>query len=245
MRDPRAHVADLVLSSAIGQLFLSLGFDAAELLGVSGAFTSFDPDVQGYKALHNLGGLCVGMGEYVEGKGHLLKALEQAPHHLHSAEVLFDAAMATGDLITARQTIDHARRQSRNGLVWAEMLSRHAHLVGGPQNALETLRMELGRASQAKSVRLVLARRLIEAGLDDEAAYNFGLLERSGIAEGAYALGVLSARRGQMEEALGFFERARELNPSHEETGRQIAAIRRLLGLSLEEPPDGDGGKQD
>lgn len=205
---------------------------------VSGAFTSFDPDVQGYKALHNLGALCAGTGDYPGAKAHLLKAIELAPRHLRSAETLFDAALAFGDLEMARQMLEHAARQSRRGVLWAEMLSRNAQAVGGPENALEVLRQELGRAPQARPVRLVLARRLIEAGQDDEAAYNFRVLEKSGVAEGAYALGILCARQGRMEEALACFERALELNPGHEETLRQIQSLRRMMGHS-------DGGEEE
>lgn len=76
----------------------------------SGAFTSFDRGIQGFKTMHNLAAVHVGLRDYEGARKWFLTALNQAPEFLPSAFALFDSAVDVGDRETAMAMISHAAR---------------------------------------------------------------------------------------------------------------------------------------
>lgn len=76
----------------------------------SGAFTSFDRGIQGFKTMHNLAAVHVGLRDYQGARKWFLTALNQAPEFLPSAFALFDSAVDVGDRETAMAMLSHAAR---------------------------------------------------------------------------------------------------------------------------------------
>lgn len=76
----------------------------------SGAFTSFDRGIQGFKTMHNLAAVHVGLRDYEGARKWFLTALNQAPEFLPSAFALFDSAVDVGDRQTAEAMLTHVGR---------------------------------------------------------------------------------------------------------------------------------------
>ena len=79
------------------------------------------------------------------------------------------------------------------------------------------------------SIRLVLSRKLLEAGQETIATSHLRWLAARGSAESAYLLGVSAMREGVFAEALTWMEHALALNPDHVETRKQVEALRKLV----------------
>jgi len=80
----------------------------------SGAFTSFDRGIQGFKTMHNLAAVHVTLRDYEGARNWFLEALQQAPEFLPSAFALFDSALDVGDWHTAEAMLAHVERMSRD-----------------------------------------------------------------------------------------------------------------------------------
>lgn len=195
---------------------------------IGGHFSSIDVGILGYKLYHNLAGVEMALGNYDEAKGWWLRALDRHPGNLPSMLALFAAAIGRGDIPVAREMLRAARDADGPGEVWAEMFLRYADLLGeGPAYVDQLERIALDERSVGAG--LVLSRRLLEQGDADRALPHLVALEASGVAEAAYLSGVVRLRLGDFGAALASFEKARDLNPGHSETHRQIESLRRLI----------------
>lgn len=123
--DPEIHFL-------LGQLYAERGeFDLARHhyracleSDVSGVYTSYDRGLDGFKTMHNLGGIELSAGNYAEARRWFLEALKDAPEHLPSCFALFDAALTSGDRQTAEQMLEHVRSVEREGANWVAMRER-------------------------------------------------------------------------------------------------------------------------
>ena len=113
--DPELHFQ-------LGHLFAELGrsqeakehYLACLEADSSGAFTSFDRGIQGFKTMHNLAAVHVTLRDYEGARNWFLEALQQAPEFLPSAFALFDSALDVGDWHTAEAMLAHVERMSRD-----------------------------------------------------------------------------------------------------------------------------------
>src|ERR1019366_6672172 len=96
----------------------------------------------------------------------------------------------------------------------------------------EWLRHAIAGEQRSLGPRLVLARRLLQAGRERDAREHLLLLTQAGNAEAAYFLGVSAIRSNDLPQALECMERAQALNPAHAETAEQIHNLRQALGLN-------------
>jgi hypothetical protein len=91
------------------------------------------------------------------------------------------------------------------------------------------LRATVGGDAEATGPRLELARRLLQAGREDEAQGHLAQLAEGGVAEASFFLGVCAIRRDDLPSALAHMERALALNPGHAATRAQVENLRRAL----------------
>jgi GT2 family glycosyltransferase/Tfp pilus assembly protein PilF len=234
--------ADPDISFQLGLTLANLGrideakrhYEAALKSDVAGHFSSVDTGIMGYKTYHNLGALYLAEGDYAGAKTWWLKAVENAPGFAHSAIDLFHAAIENSDLATARKQLDYIRTTLGPTADWAEMGAKLAEAVGGEENA-ETFLQSAAAIPHGLGAQLVLARRWLRNGHSNEAVDILRNLERAGVAEAAYFLGIQSLQSNQLHQALDWMRRARELNPSHVETQEQIAGLEEALGVTRSE----------
>ncbi|HZH97370.1 MAG TPA: tetratricopeptide repeat protein, partial [Fimbriimonadaceae bacterium] len=203
---------------------------AALSCDMSSEFSSFDIGIQGYKTLHNLGDVEMESGNYAAARDWWTKALEAGPQQTGSAHNLFGAALALGDFKTAMEMLRTVEEREGRTLSWAECGTRYAEALNGPDAALDFLQKSLAEDDRNLAVRLAYARLLLARDIIPPAVPHLQHLAEAGVAEGAFLLGVFLIRVGRFEEALAQMQRAHESNPDHEETLRQIAALRKMLG---------------
>lgn len=197
-------------------------------------FSSIDMAILTFKRFHNLGSVCMMMQDYKAAKDWWLKALEAAPTFLPSARDLFHSAIDMADFATAKHVIDHVRKAIGPSEDWANMGSRYAEVLGGEPEAEAFLRRAIYQHPYAVGPRILLARRLLKTGRELQAQEHLEMLDRLGSAEAAFYLGVSANRRGDLSTALTWMERAKELNPAHEETCKQVEHLRGALASSPE-----------
>jgi tetratricopeptide (TPR) repeat protein len=77
--------------------------------------------------------------------------------------------------------------------------------------------------------RLVLCRKLLNAGMANLARPHLELLASNAVAEAAYYLGLAASQAGQLPEALDWLSQALALNPSHTATAEQMELLKRAL----------------
>ena len=200
----------------------------------SAYFSSMDPAILGYKAQHNLAGVCQALGLYPEARDHWRKAMETAPDFTPSAFSLFDAAAAQGDFATAREMVQRVEQTEGPGLNSLSMQAKLADIVGGPANGDAFLSGAVMGHPTPGAARMLLARRLLQTGREAEALPHLRLLDQAGVAEAAYLLGVAATPSGRYSEALTFMERSLTLNPGHADTEREIENLRGLLAAQEE-----------
>ena len=200
---------------------------------IGGHFSSIDMAILTFKRYHNLGSVCLTMGDYRSAKEWWLKALTAAPNFLPSARDLFSSALEVFDYAMCRTLIEHVRQNVGPGEDWAAMGVRYAEALGGEPEAEAFLNRAVYQNPYSVGPRLLLARRLLQAGREAEAEQHLEMLERLGSAEGAFYLGVCATRRGHLPQALGWMERAKELNPGHEETCKQVIHLREALSTDM------------
>jgi len=197
---------------------------------ISGHYSSVDMGILGYKAYFNLGQVCLQMNDYPQTRDAWLRALESAPDMLTIAFDLFNTAAERSDWATAERMLETVRSREGCSENWGQMAARFAELRGcSPKDILfQAIQID----PKAAGPRLVLARHMLEKGEEAAAREHLEVLSGMGVAEGAYCLGVWFVKRGDLSSALAAMERANSLNPSHQETVDQIAAIRRAMGGS-------------
>ena len=201
-------------------------------------FSSIDMAILTFKRFHNLAGVCMLMGDYPAAKQWWLKALESNPSFVPSALDLFSHALDLGDYPTAKSVVDHVRSAVGPCEEWAQIGSKYYETVGGVEGSERFLREAVRRNPYAWGPRIVLSRLLLHANREAEAQEHLEMLDLLGNAEGAFYLGVGATRRGDLNSAFTWMNRAHELNPTHEETIKQMWGLERALeageALSIE-----------
>lgn len=175
---------------------------------------------------YRLGRLAHMSGEYNEARDWWKRTLSASPSFLPAALDLFENALGAGDLNTSQQMLQEVRRIEGPGETWATLAARYAETVGGPDNADLWLARAVGEEPDATGPRLLLTRRLLQAGREGDAAEHLRVLDRKGIAEATFYLGIASLRTGDPSSALRWMERAHDLNPQHAETARYLSQLR-------------------
>jgi len=208
--------------------YLAMPLDASQW------FTSLDTGILGAKRSHNLGSVCAVLGHYGEARDWFRKALAESPHFGPSAAELFNAAMAHEDLKTAREAHEALLKAEGATEGWVSMGMALAHASGQEPSSFlsETVR----RHPAAIGPKLVLARKLLEAGDERAAEPLLRKMESVGVAEAAFFRGIQCTRRGDYGRALMHMNRAQALDPHHAQTTEQIVALTEALAAA---PPPG------
>ena len=236
----RLFPEDPELNFFAGQALSVIGrFDEAKAhylraawVNISDHFSSVDMGILGFKSWHNVGGVCMAMGDYEEAKRWWMKALDAEPGFLMSAFALFDAALSQSDYPTARDMVTRIYTAEGPSENWASMSVKLEMTYSGPEQAGKLLERAVVEAPEAIGPRLVLVRRLLQCEQEQEAMPHLLHLNEAGVAEAAYFLGVAAIRRNELQAALAWMERALAINPGHLETQQQIGNLKRALGSS-------------
>ena len=102
----------------------------------------------------------------------------------------------------------------------------YARNVGGDVNVLQTLRISVDSYPQSTAARVQLMRELLAVDKEDEAFPHMVYLGKQNVSEAAYCAGIYHLQQGNFEQAHKWMEHAHNLNPSHEETLRQLTILR-------------------
>jgi len=194
---------------------------------ISGFFSSLDIGILGFKRFGNLGRVCMAMGDYPEAREYLLQAFEMNPRAHDIAVDLVRAALERDDLRTAQETLDKFKEYAGPVEAWADLQAKLMERRG--ESPDEFLWLTARRSPTAVGPRLVLARRMLHSGYENEAAPHLEILEGLGCAEAAYFRGVCATRRGDFQQAIVHMRHAYELDPKHEQTLEQISALERAI----------------
>jgi GT2 family glycosyltransferase len=223
--DPELRFQSALVLTALGRLEEARAQYLAMPTDVSGHFSSVDTGILGPKRAHNLGAVCLAMERYGEAREHLKAAISMG--FGPAAHALFEAAMARDDLRTAGEALEGMRELEGPTESWAQRLAELAAARGeSPDGAvLQAMR----ERPNAVGPRLWFARRRLEAGDEAAALPHLEMLDGQGIAEAAFYLGVCATRRGDLSRALEHMCRAQTLNPNHEPTREQVAALERAV----------------
>lgn len=189
---------------------------------ISGYFTSLDPGILGYKTRHNLALAYLALDDYAAARDQWVASLEESPKP-EVAFTLFDAALSRHDLETAKRMLAWTLQTMGQGESWANMTIKLADLVG--MDALPQLEQALNNTPANLGLRKVYATHLLHRDKAEQAIPHLYQLQAEGIPDGAFFLGVLSEQQGDQQRALGWYRRAYELNPRHQETADRIALL--------------------
>ena len=195
----------------------------------SGHFSSFDIGILGYKTHHNLGSVEAALGNYAEAVRWLEQALVTSPDHLSSAFATFDLALENQDWHRATRMLNHILDRAGASDDWAKMSGRYSEVREGKSSAIALLGRMASDFADSPWPKMELCRRLLAEGHTRQAEPMLHELERSGVAEAAYCLGILRMSEGGFELALRHMELALQLNPGHEDTARQVSGLRKLI----------------
>lgn len=215
------HLAQMAFAAGSSKEAIEL-YERVLAVDISGMLTSLDPGILGYKTRHNLALAYLAEENYASARGQWIEAIEQG-NRPDMAFFLFDAAVANGDLPTAKQMLTWVTRRLGQGESWANMTIRLAELVGidpMPQLA-SVLVAEPGNVG----VRKVYATHLLHTDRAEEAVAHLDRLQHEGVPDGAFFLGALAEQMGETRKALAWYKRAAELNPEHEETKLRILRL--------------------
>ncbi|MFI5387446.1 MAG: glycosyltransferase [Fimbriimonadales bacterium] len=194
-------------------------------------YSSFDISIIGFKRFFNLASVCLQMDNYPEAKDWLRQAIGAATGtaKFEAAESLFHASMAREDFVTAGQALDHMQAATGHTDRWVRYYLDLCAYKGG--NTDESLSRLVQDYPGQVAPRLFLAKTLLDRGLIGAAEPHLQILDDLGCPEAAFFRGVNATRRGDCQTALNHMRRARDLNPNHEQTLQQIAALERQVGL--------------
>jgi tetratricopeptide (TPR) repeat protein len=204
---------------AISQYDKAIGSDA------SGHFSSFDPSIQGYKALHNKALSLQRLAREQDAadvwkrafehfqQGEILEAIHNCAIRLNSLSELRLANLNAG-AVSNRTSLTLAVKTLK-----ATGLDPSVYLTGVLSN----------NRNNGDALKM-LAIALMEQGLAEKAVPYLMQLDKDCQPEGAYFLGILAQESGQKEVAKQWLERALSLNPDHLPTRERLQLIR---GASL------------
>jgi tetratricopeptide (TPR) repeat protein len=199
---------------AISQYDKAIGADA------SGHFSSFDPSIQGYKALHNKALSLQRLGKEQEASDAWKRAFE----HSQKGEILeaiHSCALRLGSLNEVRlANLNAGAVSNRTALTLAVNTLKAAGL--DPSVYLTGL-LTLDRSNGDALKMLAIA--LMEQGQAEKAVPYLMQLDKDGQPEGAYFLGVLAQDGGNIPVAKQWLGRALELNPEHLPTQERLLQL--------------------
>ncbi len=198
---------------------------------ISSHFSSVDMGILSYKTFHNLGVICMELGDYSEAQVWWRKALDSSPHPVPIALHLGQVALEHSDLATAREMMQRVEELEGRSEGWVILQKEYGKAIGGEEAALQLLERLTNASPQSIPPRLVYARTLLEMGRIQEALPHLRQLDLWNVPEATYFLGVNSIRCGRFEEALAYMERASQLNPHHKESQEQASHLRRMLSI--------------
>ncbi|HMS55782.1 MAG TPA: tetratricopeptide repeat protein [Fimbriimonadaceae bacterium] len=201
-------------------------YEAVLVADVRGAFTSIDPGILGYKTRHNLAMAYLGLERYEEAKRHLQESLA-AEGRMETALALFEEASMRGDLATCSEMLGVVRSSAGYDSGWAHMVGKLSQMTGLDPSAHydAVLRMHPENLDVCKA----LALHLLNLGQDEASIPHLDFLQSRGIPEGAFFLGAICEQAGDLKRALGWYERALQLNPSHIETALRVQRLGQLF----------------
>lgn len=192
-------------------------YDKAIHSDASGHFSSFDPSIQGYKALHNKALSLQRLGREEEAAESWKRAFE----HSQKSEILeaiHNSAIRQNNLSEVRLANLNARAVSnRTALTLAVNTLKASGL--DPSVYLTGL-ISLDRSNGDALKMLAVA--LIEQGQAERAVPYLMQLDKDGQPEGAYFLGILAQDSGNSHVAKQWLERALDLNPEHIPTKERL-----------------------
>jgi GT2 family glycosyltransferase/tetratricopeptide (TPR) repeat protein len=195
-------------------------YDKAISSDASGHFSSFDPSIQGYKALHNKALSLQRLGKEQEASDAWKRAFE----HSQKGEILeaiHNCGLRLGNLNEVRlANLNAGAVSNRTALTMAVNTLKAAGL--DPSIYLTGL-LTLDR-SNGDALKL-LAISLMEQGQAEKAVPYLMQLDKNGQPEGAYFLGILAQDGGNIPVAKQWLGRALELNPEHLPTQERLLQL--------------------
>lgn len=227
---------DAELEFHAGRLALALGdpdkaishYHRCLEIDAGGYLSSFDRAIQGYKAFCNLGIAHGAKGDWPEARKWLDMAWKEAPMDQNVIDLLADACLKLGDVESASQLANSIFIHSGYERLWLEISMKVAE-ARGDAGALQFLQREVVEQPNFYEARRQLARRLLERELHAAARPHLLFLTDRGDPEAAYLLGVVALRAGAVSQAHRWMSIAHELNPEHEQTRQQLAAIESVI----------------
>ena len=178
-----------------------------------GAFTSMDPGIRGWKALHNVALSHIAVGDWDSAKSAWRAAMD-GEGRLEAAGALFASALEHNDLAAGRETLAWViAHQGEHGM-WPGMVGALCDATGlDPVPQWEGAVLKSPANDEA---RKLLVGKLLATGREQEAVPHLDLLQRRGHAQGAVLLAQLAESQGDTSRAEGWYNRARQLGwPGH------------------------------
>lgn len=205
---------------------------AYETMGTSidGFFSSVDVGILGFKRHHNLASVKLALGDYLGARESWRAAIADNSRFSISAEALFDAALENGDIRTAREALEALYRAVGPDESWAVRGERLEGVLNGDEASEQFIRTACERHPRAPGPALCLCRRLCRTGREREADPMLRGLSQAGIAEAAFYLGVSAIRTGDLEAAVQWMRRSRDLDPANPMAQQNIEKLEAGLG---------------
>jgi Flp pilus assembly protein TadD len=98
------------------------------------------------------------------------------------------------------------------------------------QDEISFLEETVAHNPDATAPALVLAKKLLEAGRDQDAEPYLKFLEKKGHADAPYLRGAIAGRRGEFVAAIAHTQRALEMEPNHQGAKNQMDVLLRAMG---------------
>ena len=175
---------------------------------ISGAFSSIDPGIRGWKARHNMALSLAAIGDWAAACEAWKQSMIQEGRP-EAAGALFTLAVERGDMLAAKEALDWVRSSQGETGLWPGMIEALCNRVGldpSPQ-WIEAVR----RNPANDEARRLLAQHLLNSGREEEAIPHLDILQRRGHFIGAVWMAQLAASQGDTHRSEGWFARAREL----------------------------------
>ncbi len=220
--------SDPELHFLCGQFLASQGDDAGAVAqydraiesDASGHFSSFDPSIQGFKALHNKALSLQRLGNEEEAS----EAWKRAFEHSQKGEILeaiHNSALRQDKLSEVRLANLNAGAVSLRTATTLAVSTLKATGLDPVIYLTGLLSLNRSNGEALKS----LAVTLMEQGHADRAVPYLMQLDKDGQPEGAFFLGVMAQDAGNIDAAIHWLRRAHELNPTHEPTQERLRQL--------------------
>jgi tetratricopeptide (TPR) repeat protein len=191
-------------------------------------FSSLDTEVLGPKRDHNLAVVCMQLGEQFEAKEWLRKAIDA--RFPQSAVALFEFALNQNDETTASSALDSLKEMDGVTGLWTVLATKLAVTRGQSEESF--LEETVAHYPEATAPALLLAKKLLDSGREQEAEPFLKFLEKKGHPDAPFLRGAVAGRKGEFVSAIAHTQRALELEPSHEGAKYQLEVLKRAMGKS-------------